>query len=125
MDLKTPPSFHRLVRDNGYHPSRWRLLLKDDKALTSAPNSRPVALTCSGKLLARIVAGGLLNWCDSRGLLPAERSSFRRGRDALEQMVLLTQRAALALNDGLVTAVGVLDVAKANDSVLHAVFLYQ
>jgi exonuclease III len=115
----------------GYVPSRWRLawirlLPKPGKALTSAADFRPIALTsCIGKLLERIVARRLLDWCDAHRLLPEEQSGFRRGRDTLEQVVLLTQRAAQALNGGQVTAVAALDVAKAYDSVWHAGLLHQ
>ena len=115
----------------GYVPSRWRLawvrmLPKPGKLLTSAADFRPVALTsCLGKILERLFARRLQCWCDRRGLLPVEQSGFRCGRDAEEQVVLLTQRAVQAMNGGLVTAVAALDISKAYDSVWHAGLLHQ
>ena len=114
----------------GYVPSRWRvawvrLLPKAGRALTSAADFRPVSLTsCVGKILERIFARRLLVWCDQRSLLPVEQSGFRYARDALEQVVLLTQRAVQECNGGRATAVAALDVAKAYDSVWHAGLLF-
>ena len=61
-----------------------------------------------------------MSWCDRHSILQPEQSAFRPGRDAQEQVALLTQRAVQAMNGGLVTAVAALDVAKAFDSVWHA-----
>lgn len=115
----------------GFVPARWRLawvrmLPKPGRTLTSAAHFRPVALTsCVGKVLERLFARRLETWCDCRGLLPPEQSGFRHARDALEQTVLLAQRAVQACNGGLVTAVASLDVSKAYDSVWHAGLLLQ
>ena len=115
----------------GFVPSRWRLawvrmLPKPGRPLSAPGDFRPIALTsCVGKLLERIVARRLLLVCERLDLLPPEQSGFRGGRDALEQVVLLTQRTAQHLNGGLCTAVAALDVSKAYDSVWHAGLLYR
>ena len=115
----------------GYVPSRWRvawvrMLPKPGKALTAPEDFRPIALTsCLGKLLERLVARRLLLFCTDRDLLPPEQSGFRPGRDCLEQVTLIAQRAAQGLNGGLTTAVASLDVSKAYDSVWHAGLLFR
>ena len=53
---------------------------------------------CLGKLQEQIFARRLCAWCDQRGLLPVEQSAFRSGRDTLEQVMLLAQRASQAMN---------------------------
>lgn len=115
----------------GHVPPRWRvawirMLPKPGKALSSAVDFRPVALTsCVGKVLERIFARRLLDFCGRHSLLPEEQSGFRPARDTLEQVVLLAQRATQALNGGLCVAVAALDVAKAYDSVWHGGLLHQ
>ena len=52
--------------------------------------------------------------------MPLEQSGFQPKRGALEQVLLLAQRAGQAMNSGLTTAVVALDIAKAYDSVWHA-----
>ena len=119
------------VLRTGFLPARWRqavvrLLPKPGKPLTSAADFRPVSLTsCVTKVLERIFARRLLSWCEQRSLLPEAQSGFRPARDALEQVVLLAQRATQAVNGGLVTAVASLDVSKAYDSVWHGGLLLQ
>jgi exonuclease III len=114
----------------GYLPSRWkaawiRMIPKPGKPGSSPSDFRPIALTSTlGKLLERIVARRLEAFCDARGLLPAEQSGFRTGRDASEQTLLLCQRAVQASNGGLATAVAALDITGAYDSVWHRGLLY-
>ena len=115
----------------GYVPRRWRvawirMLPKPGKALTSPAHYRPVAMSsCIGKVLERIFTRRLHTFCHDRGLLPEEQSGFRPGRDTLEQVVLLSQRAAQAMNAGSVLSVAALDVSKAYDSVWHRGLLFQ
>ena len=98
-----------------------RLLPKSGKALTQPADFRPISLTsCIGKVLERLLTRRLTAWCDRHHILQPEQSAFHPRRDAQEQVTLLTQRAVQTMNEGLVTAVAALDVAKAFDSVWHA-----
>lgn len=109
----------------GYIPQRWkmawiRLIPKPGKPASDPTNYRPISLTSYlGKILERIMASRLLQYCDSKSLIPSQQSGFRPGRDTTEQIVLLLQRAGQAANGGMTTAVAALDIAKAFDSVWH------
>jgi hypothetical protein len=115
----------------GCVPACWRhsvvrLLPKPGRALTRPADFRPISLTSTiGKLLEGIFAERLLRLARRRSLLPPEQSAFQPGRGAVEQVVLLAQRAGQAMNAGLSTTVVGLDVAKAYDTVWHAGLLRQ
>ena len=110
----------------GSVPGCWkqsvvRMLPKPGKPLTRAVDYRPISLSSViGKLLEGIFARRLQGVCSARSLLPPEQSGFQPKRGALEQVLLLAQRAGQAMNSGLTTAVVALDIAKAYDSVWHA-----
>ena len=110
----------------GWVPASWRsslvrLLPKAGRRLTRASDFRPISLSpVMGKLLEAIFARRLLRLAGQRSLLPPEQSAFQPASGAIEQVLLLAQRAGQALNAGLATTVVSLDVAKAFDTVWHA-----
>ena len=71
-------------------------------------------------MLERLFARRLQAESLRRRLLPPEQSAFLPGRDTVEQLVLLAQRAGQAMNAGLTTTLVALDANKAFDSVWHA-----
>jgi hypothetical protein len=96
------------------------------QALTRPADFRPISLTSAiRKLLEGIFADRLLQLARCRSLLPPEQSAFQPGRGAVEQVVLLAQRAGQVMNAGLSTTVIGLDIAGAFDSVWHAGLLRQ
>ena len=110
----------------GWVPACWRsslvrLLPKAGRRLTRPADFRPISLSpVMGKLLEAIFARRLLRLAGQRSLLPPEQTAFRPASGAIEQVLLLVQRAGQALNAGLATTVVSLDVAKAFDTVWHA-----
>ena len=110
----------------GWVPACWRsavvrMLPKAGRSLTRPADYRPISLSpVMGKLLEAIFARRLLRLVNQRSLLPPEQTAFQPASGAIEQVLLLAQRAGQALNAGLATTVVSLDVAKAFDTVWHA-----
>ncbi|MEL7308559.1 MAG: reverse transcriptase family protein, partial [Pseudomonadota bacterium] len=110
----------------GWFPACWRfsvvrLLPKAGRRLNRPADFRPISLSpVMGKLLEAIFARRLLHLLGQRSVLPPEQTAFQPASGAIEQVLLLVQRAGQALNAGLATTVVSLDVAKAFDTVWHA-----
>ena len=110
----------------GWIPAIWRnaivrMLPKAGRPLTRPADFRPISLLpVLSKLLEAIIATRLQAELRRSNLLQEEQAAFQPRRSAMEQVLLLVQRAGQAMNAGLSTTLVSLDIAKAFDSVWHA-----
>ena len=87
-------------------PAAWRLaeivaLLKKGKEPHAAKSYRPVSLTsCVAKLMERLVRSRLMHFIEKWGLLHHEQAGYRSCRPTEEQLALISQLLADAMQAG-------------------------
>ena len=115
---------------DGKVPSQWKvasvspIFKKGDKHLVS--NYRPVSLLpCVAKVQERLVFNILYEYCSSHNLLTWRNSGFKKLDSAMNQLVNITHKINLNLDNKLDTCLVFLDVSKAFDRVWHAGLLYK
>ena len=100
------------------------LLKKPDLDPTDAGSFRPISnLSVVSKLLERLVSRQLLNYVQSSGLLPTYQSAYRPGHSTETAVLRVLSDILLAVDQGEVTVLVLLDLSAAFDTVDHATLL--
>ena len=113
----------------GIFPNLWKEaiispLLKDGKDANQPRSYRPIALlSCTAKVLERLVYDQLVHFCFENDILPKEQFGFLQGRSAEWQLLAILEDWHSALDRHCNVHATFLDAAKAFDRVDHSVLL--
>ena len=120
-----------LVVNLGYIPNTWKkaniiLLLKPKKDKQLPSSYRPISLlSCTGKLLEKIIKQRLMVELERRKILPEHQAGFRPGKSTLYNIVRLERYAQNQLSQRRHAAVILFDIKAAFDSVWHDGLIYK
>ena len=90
--------------------------------LSRAINYRPIS---NSKLLEQLVARQLLDYLSANNLLPDRQSAYRAFRSTETVIASLLSDILLALDDGDIAALALLDLSAAFDTVDHDILLHR
>ena len=118
-------AFHDIVVAvwmTGEVPQEWKdatiKVLHKKKDRTECSNYRGLSLVAhAGKVLLKIVANRLGDFCEEAGILPAEQCGFRPQRSTTDMMVVVRRLQELGRTSNTSLEICFIDLAKAYDSV--------
>ena len=129
ITLNGDPALHRrrfdivvrLSRGGGV-PQQWKyvitMVLHKKKDRTECGNYRGISLVAhAGKMLLKIIARRLSEYCECVGILPEEQNGFRPNRSTTDMMFVIRRLQELARKKQIPLYVCSIDLAKAYDSV--------
>ena len=94
------------------------MVLHKKKDRTECGNYRSISLVAhAGKILLKIIARRLSEYCERVGILPEEQSSFRPNRSTTVMMFVIRRLQMLARKKRIPLYVCFIDLTKAYDSV--------
>jgi Reverse transcriptase (RNA-dependent DNA polymerase) len=110
-------------------PASWKQVIVRPVAKVSSPSGlsdfRPISIvSVLSKGFERILHEQVLGYVDREGFLSDRQSGFRRGHSTTTALVRVTEDLRLAMVEGKVTVLALLDFSKAFDCVNHQLFLY-
>jgi len=115
----------------GYFPKIWKTALvlafpKPGKPPTSPANYRPISLlsVCS-KIYEKIIHIQLVRYLESNKIIINEQFGFRPRHSTIAQLMRITENFAFEINKRRHSAMILLDLQKAFDSVWHRGLLYK
>ena len=114
---------------DGVFPDTWKEAtiapcLKDGKDAAQPGSYRPIALlSCTAKVLERLVYDQLVQFCLDNEILPKEQFGFLQGRSAEWQLLSILEDWHSALDNRCHVHAVFLDASKAFDRVDHSVLL--
>ena len=129
ITLNGDPALHRRRFDivvrisrGGGVPQQWKyvitMVLHKKKDRTECGNYRGISLVAhAGKMLLKIIARRLSEYCECVGILPEEQNGFRPNRSTTDMMFVIRQLQELARKKQIPLYVCSIDLAKAYDSV--------
>ena len=96
------------------------MVLHKKKDQTECGNYRGISLVAhAGKILLKIIARRLSEYCERVGILPEEQSGFRPNRFTTGMMFVIGRLQELARKERIPIYVCFIDLTKAYDSVDH------
>ena len=103
-------------------PQEWKdatiKVLHKKKDRTECSNYRGLSLVAhAGKVLLKIVANRLGDFCEEAGILPEEQSGFRPQRSTTDMMFVVRRLQELGRTSNASLEICFIDLAKAYDSV--------
>ena len=103
-------------------PQQWKsaiiMVLHKKKDQTEYGNYRRISLVAhAGKILLKIIARRLSEYCERVGILPEEQSGFRPNRSTTDMMFVIRRLQELARKKQISLYVCFIDITKAYDSV--------
>ena len=103
-------------------PQQWKnyviIVLHKKKDRTECGNYRGISLVAhTGKILLKIIARRLSEYCERVGILPEEHSGFRTNRSTIDMMFVVRRLQELARKKRIPLYVCFIDLTKAYDSV--------
>ena len=94
------------------------MVLHKNKDRTECGNYRGISLVAhAGKILLKIIARRLSEYCERVGILPEEQSGFRPNRSTTDMMFVIRRLQELARKKRIPLYVCFMDLTKAYDSV--------
>lgn len=117
--------------DLAYFPSSWKVakiiaIPKPGKNSKNPTNYRPISLlSCVGKLYEKIILERLSDHEENNEIFIKEQFGFVRERGTVQQVLRVTQKAAINFNKKKSTGLVMLDLEKAFDSVWHQGLLHK
>ena len=103
-------------RSSGKMPSSWYSIKKKDR--TECGNYRGISLVAhAGKILLKIIAHHLSEYCERVGILPEEQSGFRPNRSTTDMMFVIRRLQELARKERIPLYVCFIDLTIAYNSV--------
>jgi hypothetical protein len=115
----------------GYFPSAWKIgkivpIAKAGKAPSSPANYRPITLLpIVGKILEKIILSRLLEFEEDNQILRDQQFGFRARHSTTQQIMRIVETVSLRFNEDKSTAMTLLDIEKAFDSVWHEALLHK
>ena len=106
----------------GEVPQQWKyaiiVVLHKKKDRTKCGNYRSISLVAhAGKILLKIIARRLTEYCERMGILPEEQSGLRPNRSTTDMMFVIRRLQELAQKKRIPLYVCFIDLTKAYDSV--------
>ena len=106
----------------GEVPQQWKdaimIVLHKKKDQTECGNYRGISLVAhAGKILLKIIARRLSDYCEHVGILPEEQSGFRPNRSTTDMMFVIRRLLELARKKQIPLYVCFIGLTKAYDSV--------
>ena len=103
-------------------PQQWKdaiiMALHKKKDRTECGNYRGISLVAhAGKILLKIIARRLSEYCERVAILPEEQSCFQPNRSTTDMMFVISQFQKLARKKRIPLCVCFIDLTKAYDSV--------
>ena len=103
-------------------PQQWKnaiiMVLHRKKNRLKCGNYRGISLVAhAGKILLKIIARRLSEYCERVGILPEERTGFRPNRSTTDMMLVIRRLQELARKKLIPLYVCLIDLTKAYDSV--------
>ena len=102
-------------------PQQWKdaiMVLHKKKDRTECGNYRGISLVAhTGKILLKIIARRLSEYCERVGILPEEQNGFRPNRFTTDMMFVVRRLQELARKKRIPLYVCLIDLTKAYDSV--------
>ena len=103
-------------------PQEWKyaivMALHKQKDQTECGNYRGISLVAhAGKILLKIIARHLSEYCERVGILPEEQSGFRPNRSTTDMVFVIRRFQELARKKRIPLYVCFIDLTKAYDSV--------
>ena len=103
-------------------PQQWKyapiIVLHKKKDRTEFGNYRGISLVAhAGKILLKIIARRLSEYCERVGILPEEQSGFRPNRSTTDMLFVIRRLQELAQKKRIPLYVYFIDFTKAYDSV--------
>ena len=129
INLNGDPALRRRLLDivvriwkGGEVPQQWKdaivMVLYKKKDRTECGNYRGISLVAhAGKILPKIIARRLSEYCERVGILPEEQGGFRPNRSTTDMMFVIRRLQELARNKRIPLYVYFIDLTKAYDSV--------
>ena len=104
-------------------PAKWKEaevipILKDGDHEVAA-NNRPISLPIASKVCETIVLDQIISYLTENKLLPSHQSRNKKSHSTETSNILLTDNILEAMNDKKITALVLLDLSKAFDSINH------
>jgi len=115
----------------GYFPKSWKTALvlafpKPGKSQTSPANYRPISLlSVLSKIYEKIIYSQLMQHLETNKIIINEQFGFRPRHSTVSQLMRITQHFAIEMNQKRYSAMFLLDLQKAFDSVWHFGLLYK
>ena len=99
-------------------PQQWKdaiiMVLHKKKDRTGCGNFRDISLVAhAGKILLKVIACRLSEYCERVGILPEEQSGFRPNRSATDMMFVIRRLQELARKKRIPVYVCFIDLTKA------------
>ena len=129
ITLNGDPALRRRLLDiivriwgGGEVPQQWKdaiiMVLHKKKYRAGCGNNRGISLVAhAGKILMKIIARRLSEYCERVGILPEEQSGFRPNRSTTDMMFVIRRLQDLARKKRIPLYVCFIDLTKAYDSV--------
>ena len=129
ITLNGDPALSRRLLDivvriwrGGEVPQQWKdaiiMVLHKKKDRTECGNYRGISLVAhAGKILLKIIARRLSEYCERVGILPEEQSGFRPNRSTTDMMFVIRRLRELARKKRIPLYVCFINLTKAYDSV--------
>ena len=110
------------IRRRGEVPQQWKdaiiMVLHKKKDRAECGNYRGISLVAhAGKILLKIIARRLSEYCERVGILPEEQSGFRPNRSTTDMMFVIRRLQELARKKRIPLYACFIDLTKAHDSV--------
>ena len=116
--------------NSGCFPSAWKksnvvpIFKKGER--TSASNYRPIfILSCTSKIIERVVFNELYDYCMENNLLSEKNSGFKKNDGTINRLINLTNKIYQGLDDESEVAMIFLDLSKAYDRICPKHLLYK
>ena len=124
-EFNTLGNFHDIivaVWRGGSVPQQWKdatiKVLHNKKDRTECGNYRGISLVAhAGKVLLKVIAGRLSEYCERENILPEEQCGFRPQRSTVDMMLVVRRLQDLAQKKDIPLYMCFIDLTKAYDSV--------
>lgn len=115
----------------GHFPKRWKIgkviaLSKPGKDSSIPSNNRPITLlSAQGKLFERTILSKLRMHEEDEKVFIPQQFGFRGHHSTIKQIIRITEKISLRFNENKSTAMTMLDLEKAFDSVWHDALIHK
>jgi hypothetical protein len=115
----------------GFFPSAWKIgkivpIAKPGKDSSSPANFRPITLLpIVGKIFEKTILYRFLDFVEDNQILRDQQFGFRAKHSTTQQIMRIVETVSLRFNENKSTAMTLLDIEKAFDSVWHEALLHK
>jgi hypothetical protein len=116
---------------SGFFPSAWKIgkifpIAKPGKDSSSPDSYRPITLLpIIGKIFEKIILSRILEFVEDNQILRDQQFGFRARHSTTQQIIRIVETVSLRFNENKSTAMTLLDIEKAFDSVWHEALLHK